>query len=239
MIILPAIDLLDGKCVRLVQGEYGSETTVAEDPFAMVEQFSAAGAGYIHIVDLDGAKAGRRVNHELICALAKVATVPVEVGGGIRTIDDLVYYAENGVDRVILGSRAVKEPAFVEAALELYADKVAVGIDAKNGYVRVSGWLEDSKLNYLDFAKQMDALGVKNLIYTDISKDGMLSGIDAHSYKELKETVLADITASGGIKDIADIRALAEVGIYGAICGKSIYAGTLDLTEAIEVGRSA
>lgn len=239
MIILPAIDLLGGKCVRLTQGEYGSETKVAEDPFAMVEMFSRAGAGYIHIVDLDGAKAGKRVNHELICALAKAATIPVEVGGGIRGVDDLVYYAEHGVDRIILGSIAVKEPAFVEAALELYPGKVAVGIDAKDGYVRVSGWTEGSKVNYLEFAKQMDRLGVNNLIYTDISKDGMLSGIDANSYKELNEAVSADITASGGIKDIADIQALAEVGIYGAICGKSIYSGSLDLNEAIKVGRNA
>lgn len=233
MIILPAIDLLDGNCVRLKKGEYGSAEKVAASAVDTARGFEKAGAEYIHTVDLNGAKDGLKTNHELICEIAKSIGIPLQTGGGIRDIETVGYYLKNGVSRVILGSAAVKNPDFLKKALEMYGDKIAVGIDFLDGMVRVSGWTEKCEENYLSFAGKMASFGVKNIICTDISKDGMLGGIDGSLYAGLKEVYPHDITASGGVRDIDDIKRLKSVGIYGAICGKSIYSGTLDLEEAI------
>lgn len=234
MLILPAIDILDGSCVRLQKGDYASANKVAEDSFITIRTFDAARPGFIHIVDLNGAKEGKPVNHALIFELIRESATPVEVGGGIRDMAAASLYLEKGAGRVILGSAALKNPEFLRLAIRDFGEKVAVGIDARGGKVRVSGWLEHSETDYLDFARRVADMGVDNIIFTDIEKDGMLSGIDAGQYKELARAVPVKITASGGIKDIEDIKNLAASGIYGAICGKALYAGTLSLTQAIE-----
>ncbi|MGI6665414.1 MAG: 1-(5-phosphoribosyl)-5-[(5-phosphoribosylamino)methylideneamino]imidazole-4-carboxamide isomerase [Christensenellaceae bacterium] len=239
MIVLPAIDLLDGRCVRLQKGAYETAEKVAEDPYETIQSFARAGAEYIHVVDLDGAKEGAKVNHALIGALAKAVSVPLEVGGGVRDMETIGYYVDAGISRVILGSIALKNPDFVKTAVKEYGDKIAVGIDAMQGMVRTAGWLEESDMHYLTLAQMMDDVGVKNIIYTDIQKDGMLAGVDAAAYDALNKAVAAEITASGGVKDITDIQQLKEIGIYGVICGKAIYTGSLDLEEAIRVGREA
>ena len=200
-----------------------------------MKSFVRAGAQYIHIVDLDGAKDGKRVNGELILSLCKESPVPVEVGGGIRNTETIEYYLSCGVKRVILGSAAVKDPDFAREAVKKYKDAISIGIDAKDGFVSVSGWTENTRENYIDFAKKMESFGVKNIIFTDISKDGTLDGPNLAQLCELKKNVSIDITASGGIKDEKDIRNLKEIGVYGAICGRSLYDGTLDLTTAVKI----
>lgn len=235
MILLPAIDILGGECVRLYQGEYGTARKVAEDPFTTVDGFLAAGADYIHMVDLDGAKTGQKVNADLFAALAKKSVVPIELGGGIRDMETVQFYLEHGIARIILGSAAIKNPDFLQEAVGTYGEKIAVGIDAKDGFVSVSGWTEDSNIRYIDFAKKMEHLGVKNIIFTDISRDGTLAGPNLLMLKELQDETTLDITASGGIKDIGDIATLKEMKLYGAIVGRSIYDGTLDLKEAVEL----
>jgi len=233
MIILPAIDILGGSCVRLVKGEYGTAEKVAQDPFETAQSFCKAGAEYIHLVDLDGAKRGSKVNNELLCAIAAKVDVPVELGGGIRDIETISYYLDNGISRVILGSAALSDPELVKRATAKYGEKIAVGIDAKNGMVSTSGWLVTSDADYLDFAELMEKCGVGNIIFTDIDKDGTLAGPNLEQLAALSKRVSVKITASGGIKSIEDIKALAKMKLYGAICGKSLYSGTLDLEEAI------
>jgi phosphoribosylformimino-5-aminoimidazole carboxamide ribotide isomerase len=234
MLILPAIDILGGECVRLYKGEYGTARKVAEDPFTTVERFLLAGATYIHMVDLDGAKTGQKVNADLFCALAKKSSIPIELGGGIRDMETVTYYIDNGIARIILGSAAIKNPKFLKEAIETYGEKIAVGIDAKNGFVSVSGWLENSDVNYIEFAKKMEQLGVKNIIFTDISRDGTLEGPNLQMLRDLQAQTRLDITASGGIKNIEDIADLSKMKLYGAIVGRSIYDGTLDLMEAVK-----
>jgi len=234
MIILPAIDLLDGKCVRLYKGEYETAHTVAPDPFDTVRRFISDGAEYIHLVDLNGAKDGKPVNHELLCELARNSNVPLEIGGGIRDMETVKFYIDNGFSRVIIGSAALKNPEFVKVAVQTYGDKIAVGIDARNGYLSTSGWTEDSEIYFTDFAENMENIGVDNIIYTAIERDGTLEGAAVERLQELKNRVnKTKITASGGVKDIEDIRKLKALDVYGVICGKSIYEGTLSLKEAI------
>jgi len=237
MIILPAIDLLDGQCVRLKKGAYDSAERVAVSPVETAKSFAASGAGFIHIVDLNGAKDGRRVNDSTIRQILDAVDLPVEVGGGIRNLESIQDYLTCGVSRVIIGSAAVRDPEFLKRALDAYGEKIAVGIDFLDRKVTVSGWQEDGGEDYLAFAEKMASLGVKNIICTDISRDGMLGGIDDMLYKGLQSVYPYDITASGGIRDIDDIRRLTQTGIYGAICGKSLYAGTLDLEEAVMEGK--
>ncbi len=237
MIILPAIDLLDGQCVRLKKGAYDSAERVAVSPVETAKSFAASGAGFIHIVDLNGAKDGRRVNDSTIRQILDAVDLPVEVGGGIRNLESIQDYLTCGVSRVIIGSAAVRDPEFLKRALDAYGEKIAVGIDFLDRKVKVSGWQEDGGEDYLVFAEKMASLGVKNIICTDISRDGMLGGIDDMLYKGLQSVYPYDITASGGIRDIDDIRRLTQTGIYGAICGKSLYAGTLDLEEAVMEGK--
>ncbi|MDP4152924.1 MAG: 1-(5-phosphoribosyl)-5-[(5-phosphoribosylamino)methylideneamino]imidazole-4-carboxamide isomerase [Bacillota bacterium] len=237
MIIIPAIDIKNGECVRLVQGSFETAHKVAQDALETAKQFEKSGAEYLHMVDLDGAKDGKPVNHELITKVAKAISIPVEVGGGIRTAETVDFYIENGVSRVILGSAALQNPDMVKEAIVKYGKKISVGIDAKNGFVSTEGWLQTSSVNYIEFAKMMAEIGVSNIIFTDISRDGTLNGPNLNALLELAKSVPCDITASGGIKDINDISALKKLGLYGAICGKSIYSGTLDLKEAIRLSK--
>ncbi len=233
MIILPAIDIIDQAPVRLYQGDYDKKEVVGKSVLEIARMFEKAGAEYIHLVDLDGAKEGEKKNAALICQVAQAVQVPCEVGGGIRTMDDISFYLDQGLSRVILGTAAIHNPDLLKEAIQKYGDKIAVGMDCKNGIVCGSGWLEDSEYNYLDFAKKMEAMGVSTLIFTDISKDGTLMGPNLEMLKELKKTVSMNITASGGIRDLTHIQALKQLDLYGAITGKAIYADTLDLKEAI------
>lgn len=236
MIILPAIDIKDGNCVRLVRGDYGTAHKVAEDYMQTAKSFIEAGAEWIHMVDLDGAKDAKPVNTDIFLDVAKNTSLKVEVGGGIRTMETMEYYLANGVSRVILGSVALKNPALVEEAVKAYGERVAVGIDAMNGFVAVEGWLDSSTVDYISLAKEMEKMGVKTIIFTDISKDGTLSGVNKEQLRALADGTngRANIVASGGVHTMDDIIACKEMGLYGTICGKSIYKGTLDLREAIE-----
>jgi phosphoribosylformimino-5-aminoimidazole carboxamide ribotide isomerase len=235
MLIFPAIDIIDGKPVRLFKGDFATAEQVAENALETAKSFETAGASWIHMVDLDGSLQKKRVNHEVFIEVANKTNLKVEIGGGIRTMQDIEFYAKNGISRVILGSVALKNPALVEEAVKEFGSLIAVGIDAKNGYAAAEGWTQSSDVYFIDLAKQMEAVGVKNIIYTDISKDGTLSGPNLEQLCELNKAVSCDITASGGVTNIDDIIALRDSGLYGAICGKSIYKGTLDLKEAIEV----
>lgn len=234
MIILPAIDIIDGKPVRLYQGDYSKKEIVADDIFETAKSFEEAGAEYVHLVDLDGAKEGSNKNHELVIKLAKTLNIPVELGGGIRNFETISYLLDNGVSRVILGTVAIEDEELLKKAVNTYKEKIAVGIDCKDGKLCGRGWLEKSELDYINFAKKMESIGVKNIIVTDISKDGTLMGPNLEMLKKLKESVNIDITASGGISNIDDIKELNKIGLYGAITGKAIYAKTLSLEEAIK-----
>ncbi|MDO4534310.1 MAG: 1-(5-phosphoribosyl)-5-[(5-phosphoribosylamino)methylideneamino]imidazole-4-carboxamide isomerase [Clostridium perfringens] len=235
MILLPAIDIINGNPVRLYQGDYSKEEKINRSVSDIAMEFQDLGADYIHIVDLDGAKYGKPKNHQLIKSLAKTLKTPIEVGGGIRDIKTIENLLENGVSRVILGTVAISKKDLLKEALEKYREKIAVGVDCKNGFVSTDGWLKNSKINYLDFCKELENIGVKNIIFTDISKDGTLKGPNLEMLKKLKETVSVSITASGGIKDLEDIKALSELDLYGAITGKAIYSKTLDLKEGINI----
>lgn len=237
MIIIPAIDIIDGKPVRLYQGDYNKKEIVAEDILETAKKFEALGAGYIHLVDLDGAKKGELVNGDVIIKTAKSVKVPVEVGGGIRNFETIKYLIDNGVSRVILGTSAMEDEELVKKAVAEFGEKIAVGIDCKDGYACGRGWLEKSSLYYIDFAKKLKELGIKTVIVTDISKDGTLEGPNVEMLRKLKDEVDINITASGGIRDIDNIKALKELNIYGAITGKAIYAETLSLKDAIEVSK--
>lgn len=233
MIIIPAIDIIDGKPVRLYQGDYNRKEIVAEDVLETALAFQKQGAEYIHLVDLDGAKKGELVNGDLIIEVASKLDVPVEVGGGIRTFETIEYLIKNGVSRVILGTIAMEDKELVKKAVLNFGEKIAVGIDCKDGYAYGRGWLEGSELYYIDFAKELESIGVKNIIVTDISKDGTLEGPNVDMLKKLKNEVNIDITASGGVANIEDIKELKSINVYGAITGKAIYAKTLSLEESI------
>ncbi len=239
MLVLPAIDIINGTCVRLMKGDYSTAEKVAENILDTAKSFEKAGAKFMHMVDLDGAKEGKRLNSEVILDVRKNCDIKIEVGGGIRTMESVEYYLENGIDRVILGSAAIKNPEFVKEAVNKYAEKIAVGIDAKNGFVSAEGWTDTSEINFIDLAKQMEAIGVQYIIFTDISKDGMLSGPNLTMLDELKAAVKCKIIASGGVATLKDIINLTDLDIYGAICGKAIYSGSLDLAQAIEVAHMA
>lgn len=233
MLILPAIDIKDGQCVRLLKGDFSTAEQVAEDPVQTALGFQAAGAEYLHMVDLDGAAAGRPVNREIFAAVAQKTGLKVEVGGGIRSLETAEGYLSAGVSRVILGSAALSSPDLVREAVRRFGDAVAVGVDARNRMVSAEGWMADSAVDFITLARQMEEIGVSTLIFTDISRDGTLSGPNLDQLGEISAAVSCNIVASGGITNLEDIRALAGMGLYGAICGKSLYKGTLDLGEAI------
>ena len=237
MIILPAIDIIDRKPVRLYQGDYAQKEIVGSSVMELAKNFEQSGAEYIHLVDLDGAKEGKRVNHEIILETAHALDVPVEVGGGIRTMAQIESYLENGIDRVILGTSAMEDPQLLQDALRRYGERIAVGIDCRDGLVYGRVWLEASELHYITFARQLEEMGVQTVIVTDISKDGTLSGPNTDMLAALKEQSGMRIIASGGIRSIEDIAALKQLGLYGAITGKAMYHGTLDLKAAISLCR--
>ena len=237
MQIFPAIDLRGGQVVRLYQGDYDRETVYAADPCAVARSFLAAGARYLHVVDLDGAKDGTLANFDTIAAIVKQGGLYIEVGGGIRTEDRIRRYLDLGVGRCILGTIAVKDFAFTERMARIYGDRIAVGVDARDGYVAVSGWKELSAERGVDFCRRLRDAGVKTVIYTDISRDGAEAGTNLDLYRELSEIQGLDITASGGVSSIEELKELQRIGTRAAILGKALYTGRLDLKTVIaEVG---
>ncbi|EAC9721253.1 1-(5-phosphoribosyl)-5-[(5-phosphoribosylamino)methylideneamino]imidazole-4-carboxamide isomerase [Listeria monocytogenes] len=239
MQIFPAIDLKNGQCVRLFQGDFSKKTVVNEDPIAQAKAFATDGATYLHIVDLDGALEGRPVNLEIIQKMKITAKIPVQVGGGIRSMAQVDYYLESGIDRVIIGSAALTDPDFLRAAVQKYGAKIAAGIDAKNGFVATRGWLDVSQVSYLDLAKRMEKVGVETIIYTDISRDGTLTGPNLEQMANLKEHVKVNLIASGGVSSRADLEALAKLGLYGAIAGKALYNRQISMSDIVEVEQIA
>ncbi len=232
MKLYPAIDIKDGQCVRLRQGVYDDKTVYADKPCEVAKEFEEAGARFIHLVDLDGAREGRSVNDEAVKAISDCVSIPVEIGGGIRTTEDISRKLDLGVSRVIIGTEAVRRPEFVKESIRQFgADKIIVGIDAKDGKVAVSGWEEISKITAVELALLMKDMGVKTIIYTDISKDGMLSGPNIMQTKKLAEATGLEIVASGGVSSVQDLRELAKAGVDGAILGKAIYEHKIDLKE--------
>ncbi len=238
MIIEPAIDLKEQKVVRLHKGDFATVHQVAENPVAVAQEYAAAGARVIHMVDLDGARSGQRVNSAIVRRVIQETGLLVELGGGIRSMSDLRELDALGVWRFVIGSAAVSHPEFVAEAVQVYGPRIAVGVDAQNGEVKTAGWEVGSGLHYLTFALQMEALGVQTLIFTDIDTDGMLSGPSFRALEELQRATTCQIVASGGVHNNEDIRALAAMGLYGAIIGKAYYAGTIDLAEAVTDGGS-
>lgn len=237
MLIFPAIDLYDKKAVRLFKGDYNQMTVYSENPLEVAKGFKAAGAEYIHMVDLEGAKDGTTPNFDIVASVAKESGLKVEIGGGIRNEETVKKYIDAGVMRVILGTAALNDRQFLESVCKKYGDKIAVGADLKDGQVAVKGWLETSNVSGMDFLSQMESLGVKTVICTDISRDGAMRGTNRELYKELSEKFSMDIVASGGVSTLDDIKALREMNLYGAIVGKAIYTGDIDLREAIEVAK--
>ena len=237
MRILPAIDLKDQMCVRLVKGDYATAHKVAEDAVETAKKFLDAGAELIHMVDLDGAKDGTHPNYPVVRRVIEETGASVELGGGIRTMEDIARVLELGVKRVIIGSAAVKNPPLVREACEKYGDKIAVGIDALSGTVRTEGWLNDSGMDYIEFAKLMESYGVKTIIFTDIDKDGMLSGPNFEQLQALRDAVSCGIVASGGVSTLEDIARLRDMKIDEAIAGKAVYTGQLDVRAAIETAK--
>lgn len=243
MIILPAIDLIDGKAVRLMQGDYAAVKTYSDDPVAVAKNFKSCGAGWLHAVDLDGAKAGEPRNFATVEKIVAATGLKTEIGGGIRTENAIRRYLDAGVSRVILGTAAVRNRAFTEEMIGRYGDKIAVSLDAKNGAVMLDGWLAGSGDadgdEYLRLAGEFAAVGLKTLIYTDISRDGMLSGIDADAYKKLVGITggKTDIIASGGVTTANDIVDLRAAGVFGAIVGKALYEGKIALSECLTAAK--
>ena len=237
MNIFPAIDLYEKKAVRLLKGEYDKMTVYSENPVEIAWDFENCGAEYIHIVDLEGAKTGDTPNLSTIENIIKNTKLFTEVGGGIRSMEVVDKYISIGVDRVILGTAAVKDEEFLKAAVSKYGEKIAVGVDIKDGYVAIKGWTEKSEYSCFDFCEKMQNLGVTTLICTDISKDGAMQGTNHELYKELSEKFRMQITASGGVSSIDDVKRLRTLDIYGAIIGKAYYTGAIDLKEAIEVAK--
>ena len=234
MILLPAIDMKDGRCVRLKKGDFATVHQVANSALETAKAFAAAGAKWVHMVDLDGARDGVRKNFPHIYEVIQTSGLKVELGGGIKTELDVVAVGESGAARLVIGSAAVSNPALVDYAVGLYGGKVAVGIDCLGGRVRTAGWEEDSGLDCLSFAREMEEKGVKTLIFTDIATDGMLSGPSFDQLAALQKTVACRIVASGGVTTLDDVKRLRDMGLYGAVIGKAYYAGTLDLAQAME-----
>lgn len=234
MNIIPAIDLIDGKAVRLQKGDYNKVTVYSEYPEKVAKYFYDCGARYLHVVDLDGAKSGKADNFEVIKNIVNASGLSVEVGGGIRNMDMVDTYVKAGVDRIILGTAAITDPKFLRAAVEKYGDKITVGVDIKDGMVAIKGWTEISEVSCEDFCRQLEALGVSSVICTDISKDGMMSGTNLELYRNLNSNFSINFIASGGVSTLEDIKALKTMNLFGAIVGKAIYTGAIDLKEAIE-----
>ena len=237
MKIFPAIDLYSGKAVRLFKGDYSKMTVYSENPLEVARDFEQKGAEFIHLVDLEGAKDGTTPNFETVKSIAENTRLFTEIGGGIRSIETVEKYLGAGVDRVILGTAAVENQDFLKAAVNKYGEKIAVGVDIKDGFVAVKGWTEASSYSCFDFCEKMRETGVKTLICTDISKDGAMQGTNRELYRELAEKFDIDIVASGGVSTLDDIKALKKLGLYGPIIGKAYYIGAIDLKEALEAAK--
>jgi len=237
MIILPAIDLLDRKAVRLLKGDYNQVTVYSDSPLEVAEKFKSLGATHIHMVDLDGAKYGTAPNMDIVAEVAEKTGLFIEIGGGIRSMETVKKYIDAGISRVILGTAAICDEDFLKEAVKAYGEKIAVGADVKDGKIAVKGWLEQSDVTLDEFFLKMQYLGVKNIICTDISRDGAMRGTNLELYRELSAKYSLDITASGGVSSIEDVKRLREMNLYGAIIGKAYYTGAVDLKEAIEVAR--
>lgn len=235
MFLFPAIDLYQGKAVRLLRGDYDQMTVYSNNPPEIAKKFKEAGATHLHLVDLEGAKTGETPNLETIKSIIAQTDLFTEVGGGIRNIDVIDRYLSAGVSRVILGTAAVTEEGFVEQAVAKYGDKIAVGVDIKDGCVAIKGWTESSGIDAFVFCEKMQKIGVSTLICTDISKDGMMQGTNRALYRELSQKFSMNIVASGGVSTLDDVKALAEMDLYGAIIGKAYYTGAIDLKEAISL----
>ena len=237
MFVLPAIDLYGGKAVRLYKGDYDQMTVYSENPAAVAQDFRSAGAEWIHMVDLEGARDGGTPNLESVSRVVRESGLKVEIGGGIRDRETIDRYMACGVSRVILGTAAVQNEALVRQAVDAYGEKLAVGADVKDGYIAIKGWLERAAVTLEDFLSRMQGLGVRTVICTDISRDGAMRGTNLALYGRLSRQVSMQLIASGGVSNLEDIRALKEMGLYGAIVGKAYYTGAINLAEAIEVAR--
>lgn len=234
MLILPAIDLYEGQAVRLLYGDYKQMTVYNPDPVAVARDFLAAGASEIHVVDLEGARDGTTPNLEIVRAIAAIPGLSVEIGGGIRSLDTVRAYLGAGVRRVILGTAAVTDEAFLRAALAEFGDAIAVSVDIRDGKVAIKGWTEDSGLDAYEFCRHLDALGVRTLISTDITKDGAMQGANHELYRTLSRELSMNVIASGGVSSMEDVTRLAALGIYGAIIGRAYYTGAICLPDAIK-----
>lgn len=237
MILFPAIDLYEGKAVRLFKGDYAQMTVYSHNPVEIARDFEAAGASWAHLVDLEGAKDGTTPNLEIVRQIANETGLSTEIGGGIRTMETVRTYLENGVDRVILGTAAVNDEAFLREAIAAYGSRIAVGVDVKDGFVAIKGWTENSAYSCFDFCQKMVDLGVQYLICTDISKDGAMQGTNRELYRQLSLKFPVHITASGGVSTLEDIRALRQMDLYGAIVGKAYYSGAITLPDALEAAK--
>lgn len=233
MLIFPAIDLYDGKAVRLYKGDYNQMTVYSENPPALAEAFREAGATHMHLVDLEGAKTGETPNLETIRRIREAVPLFIEVGGGVRSMEVVKRYLDAGIDRVILGTAAVTDPAFLRAAVSKHGEKIAVGVDIKDGKVAIRGWTEKSAFDAFDFCRELQKIGVRTIICTDVSKDGAMQGTNRALYGELSKELNIDIIASGGVSTLEDVNALRALNLYGAIIGKAYYTGAIDLREAI------
>ena len=237
MLIFAAIDLYQGQAVRLLKGDYAKKTVYSDDPSQVARDFAAQGAACIHLVDLEGAASGETPHLELICRIKRETGLFCQVGGGIRTMETAARYLDRGVDRVILGTAAVRDPAFLRAAVARYGERIAVGVDLNGGKVAVSGWKDVTDRDAMDFCGEMQALGVSTLICTDISRDGAMKGANLALYRQLQDAFSVGIIASGGVSSLEDVRSLRDMGLYGAILGKAYYTGAVSLQRAIEVAR--
>jgi phosphoribosylformimino-5-aminoimidazole carboxamide ribotide isomerase len=233
--IIPAIDLRNGKCVRLFQGDYQQETIFNDDPLKVALQWQSMGAQRIHIVDLDGAKSGESVNFKTVESIAKSVKVPIQLGGGMRTLETISRVLKVGVKRVILGTVAVENPALVKAVCQLYGDSIIMSIDARDGLVETRGWLKSTGLRAADLAKDMASLGVLRFIYTDIKRDGTLSGPNYAAMKGLMEAIKLPVIAAGGVSSLENVKVLKQIGVEGAIIGQALYTGNIDLKEALKI----
>lgn len=233
MILFPAIDIRNGNCVRLIQGDYNQETIYGDSPTDMALMWERKGAEYLHLIDLDGAKTGNSLNQAAIKSIAETVSIPVQVGGGIRSIETIKSHIENGVSRVIIGTAAITNLEFLEAAVKSYGDKIAVSIDARNGYVATDGWTETSDIKAIDLIKRLESIGVQTIVYTDIFKDGMLEGPNFEELTAVDTATILDVVASGGVTTKEDIERLKSMNMYGAIIGKALYDGNLMFEDLV------
>lgn len=234
MILFPAIDIKDGKCVRLTQGDYNQQKIYSNSPLNVARQWEKQGADFIHIVDLDGAKSGISANQSLIEEIASISPIPVQVGGGIRSLETIKRYVEAGVERVIIGTAAIADRPFLQKAVELYKGRIAVSLDARNGFVATNGWTETSTIRAIDLVKELEEIGVETIVYTDILKDGMLQGPNLEELEAMNQATNLNVIASGGVTTKEDIKQLRNLQLYGAIIGKALYDGTLSFEDIVK-----